>query len=146
MITTVPTVPTRQAVAIEGRSRRNAVTGKLKAALDFMVWEGLKRTESAAKAGLADSSLRFALRKPHVLAHYRAECAALRESVRSRNFHRLDQIADASKNDMARVAAVKTMENIADQDDDKRRGPGTVTLPGLQIVIVQAPARTCRPR
>jgi len=33
-----------------------------------MVWSGLYRAEAAKKAGLADSSLRFALRKPHVLA------------------------------------------------------------------------------
>src|SRR6202035_2184841 len=70
---TLPTAfPTRQAAAIEGRSRRGAVTGKLKTALDIMVWEGLKRVDAAAKAGLADSSLRAALRKPHVLQHYNA--------------------------------------------------------------------------
>jgi hypothetical protein len=36
---------TRQAVAIPGRSRRGAVTGKLKAALDLMVWSGDKRAD-----------------------------------------------------------------------------------------------------
>ncbi len=74
---------TRQKLAVPGRSRRNAVTGKLKAALEAMVWEGLKRDDAAAKAGLASASLRFALRKPHVLAFYRNECDALRESVRT---------------------------------------------------------------
>jgi hypothetical protein len=133
---TLPTaVPTRQAAAIEGRSRRGAVTGKLKAAIDLMVWEGLKRADAAAKAGLADASLRFAFRKPHVLQYHAAELAALRTSVRARNVHRLDGIADTSKNDMARVAAVKAMENIADQADEKQR-PGAQLLPGLQIVIV----------
>jgi hypothetical protein len=34
------TFPTRQAAAIEGRSRRGAVTGKLRMALDPMVWSG----------------------------------------------------------------------------------------------------------
>lgn len=133
------TIPTRQAAAIEGRSRRGAVTGKLKAALDFMVWEGLKRTAAAEKAGLADSSLRFALRKPHVLQHYRAECAALRESFRAKNVHRLDTIADDSKNDMARVAAVKAMEAIADQADE-RTPLGGQLRPGLTIVIHQPPS------
>src|ERR1700687_5642337 len=148
--TTLPTAfPTRQAAAIEGRSRRGAVTGKLKIALDLMVWEGLKYQDAATKAGLASSSVRFALRKPHVLQHYNAELTALRTSARAQNFHRLDKIADDSKNDMARVAAVKTMENIADQADEK--GPrSAVTMPGLQIVIVQGPgsnvpARTIGP-
>jgi hypothetical protein len=126
---------TRQAAAIEGRSRRGAVTGKLRTALDLMVWQGKPRAEAAKEAGLADSSLRFALRKPHVLQHYNAELAALRTSLRARNVHRLDCIADTSRNDMAKVAAIKAMEAIADQADEKR-GPGAQMLPGLQIVIV----------
>jgi hypothetical protein len=129
------TLPTRQAAAIEGRSRRGAVTGKLRTALDLMVWSGEKRADAAEKAGLADCSLRAALRKPHVLQHYNAELAALRTSLRARNVHRLDTIADTSKNDMARVAAVKALEVIADQADEKQR-PGLQMLPGLQIVIV----------
>jgi hypothetical protein len=107
---TLPTaVPTRQAAAIDGRSRRGAVTGKLRIALDLMVWSGEKRVDAAAKAGLADASLRSALRKPHVLHHYNAELAALRTSLRAKNVHRLDGIAEDSKNDMARVAAVKAI-------------------------------------
>jgi hypothetical protein len=40
----LPTIPaTRQAAAIPGRSRRGAVTGKLRTALDLMVWSGEKR-------------------------------------------------------------------------------------------------------
>jgi hypothetical protein len=127
--------PTRQAAAIPGRSRRNAVTGKLKSALDLMVWENLRLKDAAEKAGLADASLRFAFRKPHVMAYYHAELKALRDNLRAKNVHRLDTIADDSKNDMARVAAVKAMEQIADQADE-RTGPGAGTLPGLQIIIV----------
>src|SRR3984893_5964179 len=113
---TLPTAfPTRQAAAIEGRSRRGAVTGKLKTALDLMVWDNLKRKDAAEKAGLADSSLRFAFRKPHVMAYYHAKLKALRDNLRARNVHRLDGIADDSKNDMAQVAAIKTMEIIADK-------------------------------
>src|ERR1700676_1483603 len=127
--------PTRQAAAIEGRSRRGAVTGKLKTALDLMVWDNLKRKDAATKAGLADSSLRFAFRKPHVMAYYHAELKALRDNLRAHNVHRLDKIADESKNDMARVASIKALELISDQADEKQR-PGAAILPGLQIVIV----------
>jgi hypothetical protein len=141
MITTLPTAfPTRQAAAIEGRSRKNAVTGKLKTALDLMVWDNMKRKDAAAKAGLADSSLRFAFRKPHVMAYYHAELKALRDNLRAHNVHRLDKIADDSGNDMAKVAAIKAMEIIVDQADEKRHGPGAVTLPGLQIVIMNGTA------
>jgi hypothetical protein len=143
---TLPTAfPTRQAAAIEGRSRRGAVTGKLKTALDLMVWDNLKRKEAAEKAGLADSSLRFAFRKPHVMAYYHAELKALRDNLRAHNVHRLDSIADKSENDMARVAAVKALELISDQADERQR-PGAQILPGLQIVIIGGPTpRTIGP-
>jgi hypothetical protein len=127
--------PTRQAAAIPGRSRRGAVTGKLKAALDLMAWDNLKRKDAAEKAGLADASLQFAFRKPHVTAYYHAELKALRDNLKAKNVHRLDDIADVSKNDMARVGAIKALEQIADQADEKNRG-GQALLPGLQIVIV----------
>jgi hypothetical protein len=129
----VPT-PTRQAAAIEGRSGRNNVTGKLKVALDLMVWSGKPRAEAAAEAGLADSSLRFALRKPHVLAHYNGELAALRTSFRARNVHRLDGIAETSGNDMAKVSAIKTMEALADQAEATSK-PGLQQMPGMVIII-----------
>jgi hypothetical protein len=128
-------LPTRQKLAIPGRSRRNAVTGKLKTALDLMVWENLTRKDAATKAGLADSSLRFAFRKPHVMAYYHTELKALRDNLRAKNIHRLDDIADTSSNDMAKVGAIKAMEQIADAADQQHR-PGAAQLPGLQIVIV----------
>jgi hypothetical protein len=137
----VPTAfPTRQAAAIPGRSRRGAVTGKLKAALDLMVWHGERRADAAAKAGLADSSLRFAMRKPHVMAHYNAELNALRLSLRARNLHRLDTIADGSKNDMAKVGAIKVLEQIADVAQ-QNSGLGSPQSPGVCIIIQAAAPR-----
>jgi hypothetical protein len=124
----LPVVPTRQKLAIEGRSRKGAVTGKLKHALELMVWEGTKRDAAATAAGFASSSLRFALRKPHVLAFYRAECDALRNSLKARNLHRLDTIADDSKNDMARVASIKALEQISDIADERRGKSGAGQL------------------
>jgi hypothetical protein len=128
-------LPTRQAAAIEGRSGRMRVTGKLRMAIEAMIWEGLPRKEAAAKAGLADSSLRFALRKAHVLAFHNAELAALRTSLRARNVHRLDTIADNSGNDMARVASIKALEQMADVADHQHPG-GQSAMPGVQIVIM----------
>jgi hypothetical protein len=130
----LPTVTTRQAAAIEGRSGRLKVTGKLRVALDLMVWSGKPRAEAAAEAGMADSSLRFSLRKPHVLAHYNGELAALRTSLRARNVHRLDGIADSSGNDMAKVSAIKAMEALADQADATAK-PGLQQAPGMVIII-----------
>jgi hypothetical protein len=88
---------------------------------------------------MTDHSLREALRKPHVKAFYLGELGTLRESTRARNFHRLDDIAETSGNDMARVAAVKAMEVIS--DEQQTRGPASVS-PGvtIRIVNVQAPS------
>ena len=88
-----------------------------------MIWEGVPRAEAAAKAGLADSSLRFALRKPHVLAHHNAKLAALRTSLRARNAHRLNTIAQESPNHMASVSAIKTLESLAEAPEQHLASP-----------------------
>jgi hypothetical protein len=75
-----------------------------------------------------------------VLAFYRAECDALRNSLKARNLHRLDTIADDSKNDMARVASIKALEQISDIAGEKHGKPGAGQLPSLQIIIVQQAA------
>jgi hypothetical protein len=112
--TTELTALTRQSQAIDGRSSPLKVTGKLRIAIEQMVWHGARRADAAATAGLKDHSLRAALRKAHVMGHYHAELGVLRESTRARNFHRLDGIAEDSPNTMARVAAIKTMEAVSD--------------------------------
>lgn len=135
----VPAV-TRQKLAIEGRSRAGKVTGKLKIALDLMVWEKLTRSEAGKRAGLAEHSMRDAFRRPHVIAYYRAGCDALRENVTAKHIHNLDTIADTSKNDMARVASIKALAQMADEADNNGRR-GAVQTPGMQIVIIQAPSK-----
>jgi len=54
----------------------------------------------------------------------------------------LQLLADDSKNDMARVASIKALEQISDVAEEKQGKPGAGQPPGLQIIIVQhaAPA------
>ena len=127
------TLPTRQAIAAKDRSAPRKVTGRLRAALIEMVWKGSRRADAAAAANMTDHSLREALRKPHVKAFYLGELGTLRKSTRAKNFHRLDNIAESSGNDMARVAAVKAMEAIS--DEQQTRGPASAS-PGVVIRIV----------
>lgn len=110
------------------------VTGKNKAAIDAMVWEGLKRSDAAAKAGFTDHALYTALTKPHVKAYYMAQLEVLRTSERARNIHTLVEVRDQKTNQMARVQAVARLEQI---DDEAQASRGSQALPGLQIVIVQ---------
>jgi hypothetical protein len=111
-------------------------SGRIKQALELMVLEGHHRNEAAAAVGIKPKSLYNALAKPHVKAFYNRLLDVLRTSARAKNFHRLEAIADGSKNDMARVAAIKTIEALADE------APRHVSLqtPGLQIVVIQGPA------
>jgi hypothetical protein len=131
---------TRQAVAAQGRSGKLTVSGKLKVALDAMLFEGACRPDAAKTAGMTDHSLRSALKKVHVKQYYNAGLEVLRTSTRARNILRLDAIADNAGNDMARVAAIKTLEALDEQERQRTPGGvGRVTAPGLIIVVNAAP-------
>ena len=108
MTSTETAEPTRQALAIAGRSARNRVTGRLKVAIETMVWSGACRADAAKISGLTDHSLRAALKKPHVKAAYLAELEVLRLSARARAFHRLVELSEQNDNRGAAVAAVRT--------------------------------------
>ena len=124
---------TRQQRAAIGRTERGKVTGRLKRALDAMVWNGMKRRDAATSAGLQEQSLYVALTRPHVRAYYLRQLDVLRTSERARNIHALVGIRDDERNQMARVQAVRTLEQIADDNAGPRSAGSS---PGLTIVVV----------
>src|SRR5215472_83385 len=68
------------------------IGGRLKQALDLMVWgDGERRylpdNEAAAIAGLNVISIRNALHKPHVLAYYKQQREVLRSRESPANIH-----------------------------------------------------------
>jgi hypothetical protein len=128
--------PTRQAIEAKDRSAPLQVTGKLKVALDLMVWKGARRVKAAKQAGMTDHGLRAALRKPHVKAHYLAELQVLRESERPRNILAMVEVRDGKghKNPMARLQAAKALEGIEDVLPG-RPGHPLQQLPGLVVQI-----------
>jgi len=109
------------------------ITGKNKAAIDAMVWEGLNRKDAAQKAGLKDHALYVALTKPHVKQYYLAQLDVLRTSERARNIHTLAEVRDQTGNAMARVQAVKALEQM---DDAQVAGRSAQSVPGLVIQII----------
>lgn len=117
------------------QSRSIRVTGKLKAAIDAMVWDGLPRKQAAAKAGMTEHGLYKALRKPPVKAVYLSELEVLRTSERARNIHALVDVRD-STNQMARVQAVKALEQLS---DEQQANAQRVQTPGLVIQINMQP-------
>lgn len=126
------TQPTRQQLAAQGRSAPGKVTGKLRKALDAMVWEGLPRKEAAAKAGLTEHGLYKALRKPPVRAAYLAECEVLRTSGRARRIHRLEEMVEQNDNKAAVVNASIALDR--DMGVDESAG-ARMQAPGFVIVV-----------
>lgn len=132
----ISTSTTRQAVEAKGRSAPLKVTGKLRTAIELMVWKGARRAEAAEQAGLTDHGVRNALNKPHVKAALLREMEVLRLSERPRNILRLAQIRDAADN-MPAVNAIKMLEDMG--TDQQAKSNASVSLPGLTIQIINAP-------
>jgi hypothetical protein len=97
-----------------------------------MVWQGLERADAAAQSGMTDHSLREALRKPHVKAHYLELREVLRLSALAKNIHALVEIRDQKDNHTARVAAIKTLETL---NDDAPPAAGQAQRAGVMFVI-----------
>jgi hypothetical protein len=112
------------------------IGGRLKQALDLMVWgDGERRylpdNEAAAIAGLNVISIRNALTKPHVLAYYREQREVLRARESPANIHRLCEIRDAANN-LPAVNAIRALEQLGDEQPTKPNAPS----PGVSIRIV----------
>ena len=142
MIEKLPAVLSPQKVAADNRSAPRRVTGKLRIAVEAMVWEGLKRPDAAGRAGMTDHGLRSAMRKGHVLAYYRRELGALREGERARNVHRLVELREQDENRNAAVKAIQVLE-MTDPEAVRRVGDGT--SPGIVIRIIQPAAQPLPP-
>lgn len=127
--------PTPHQIAARDRSERRKVTGRLKRALDLMIWEGKRDNEAAVSAGMNVLSIRSALEKPHVLAYYKAQREVLRARECARNIHRLTEIRDKADN-MPAVQAIKMLEQLGD-GESVATSRGSVSSPGLTIQIVQ---------
>lgn len=130
---------TRQAIAAKERSGKLTVTGKLKVALDEMLFKGSCRADAATFAGMTDHGLREAMKKPHVKAYYSSGLEILRTSERARNIFALAKVRDSSDNGMAIVSAAKALEQLADAAPPA--GVGDRNRPGVVITIIQQAPR-----
>lgn len=126
--------PNRQAIAARTASAPGKVTGKLAAAIDFMIEEGLPWDKAAVKAELTVRAMRLALNRPHVVSYLKAKREVFRVHASTANIQRLVQMRDQDENKMAAVTAIKALEQIGESEQVSR---GSQALPGLQIVIVQ---------
>jgi hypothetical protein len=134
---------TRQAIAAKERSGKLTVTGKLKVALDEMLFKASCRSDAAKAAGMTDHGLREAMNKPHVRAYYSQGLEILRTSERAKNIFALAKVRDSSDNGMAVVSAAKALEQLADVAPAVGTGPHD--RPGVVIQIINAPTDRQRP-
>jgi len=120
--------------ALTKRPKRMQMSGKLRAALDAMVWDALEWNEAARMFNFSVQAMRKALTRRHVLVYLRKEREVFRASIAPRNIHRLKQIRDAADN-MPAVQAIKVLEQIGEVDP-LRRVPDD--SPHVTIRIVNA--------
>jgi hypothetical protein len=113
------------------------ITGKVRTAIEAMVWLGLKRDEAAQHAGMKDNSLYVAMRRPDVKAFYLAECEMLRLSGKARRIHRLDEISEQNDNKAAAVNAIMALERLG--DDNPLSSLSNPRTPGVVVQIINNP-------
>ena len=111
--------------------KRLKVGGKLRIAINAMIWDGLPLDKAAEKANLTTAAVRQALAKSHVLQYLKAEREVLRSSINARNITRLAEIRDAADN-MPAVNAIKALEQL---DDTVAAGSQRQSAPGIVFII-----------
>jgi hypothetical protein len=125
--------------------RRSRITGKLKTALNLMVWGGedgtpLDFADAARSANYRVRSMRKALEKPHVRQYLRTQRDLFRTSISARVIFRLDELSRQNTNMAAAVAASRAILQL---DDEAAMRPAIQQVPGLTIVVM--PAAPCVP-
>jgi hypothetical protein len=118
---------------VQAGTRTVRITARVRAAVEAMVWQGLKRNEAAQVVGMKDNSLYAAFRKADVRAFYLSECEVLRVSGRARRIHRLEGLVEQDENKMAAVQASRTLDGMG---EDAQARPGGVFDPHVTIKIV----------
>ena len=108
------------------------LTRKRKAFLHALVWKGAKVPAAAEAAGFSEQAGYLALRDPKFSAALEAELKVRRKSSRLGNIPALERVRDESANSLAVVQAVKALEMIAGQDDDR---PANAASSGYVIMI-----------
>jgi hypothetical protein len=118
------------------RTRAPPVPAKAKAALEILFND--PKTDYAAAAqtvGISTHKLREYLKLPQTRTYIYHEKRAFLDALSVSNPAALKEIRDRSGNDMARVAAIKTSEQMLQTVVEETRGGAQRHMPGLVVVI-----------
>lgn len=110
------------------------ITSRVRHAIEIMIWDGKPFDEAAREVGLTSRAMRLALKKPHVLALFKAEQQVLLESMGPRNIHRLAEIREKAEN-MPAVQSAIHLVRMRDEPNNSMRSGTSATMPGVTIVI-----------
>jgi hypothetical protein len=108
------------------------ITGKVRTAIEAMVWDGLPRAKAAEKAGISEHGLYKALCKPPVKAFYLRELDVLRTSERARSVFRMAELRDQDDNKMVAFNAAKELAGPA---ESAAESGVRQAMPGLVVQI-----------
>jgi len=95
-----------------GEAKNLRVTGKVKAAIEAMVSQGMTRAEAAQAAGMTDHGLYVALTKPHVLAFFNEQMEVLRTGARPRALRKIIDLADDADSERVQLDAAKYIDGM----------------------------------
>lgn len=114
--------------------RQPRLSARMKRALDLMVWDCKTDNEAAVETGMTVTNIRLALKQPHGRAYYRGQIDVLRQRESAANIHALLEVRNQKSNQMARVQAVKALEQIGDAQANGNTGHSPT--PGVVIQIL----------
>jgi hypothetical protein len=126
---------------LKDRDRRRDIKGKLKQALDLMVFGredrvALPWNEAAQAAGFRVDAMRKALDRPHVRRYLMASREVLRVAVSGQTISRLAVLRDQDSNMNAAVRAAMALEQIGTAEQSR---PSIMSMPGFIVQIVNVP-------
>jgi hypothetical protein len=131
-MTNQATVPARNG---SQKQPRKQIRGKLKAALDAMVWHGQPWDEAARNAKLTTRAMRKALDKVHVQQFIRHEREVFRATMSGRTLVRLAELRDQDENRNAAVKACQVLEQLG-ESESARGAMNAPRLPGMVVNII----------
>jgi hypothetical protein len=135
-------MPISTPIAASGHlpKRETRVPKHVKTAILAMIEDGCDFIAAARLVGLKPDSMRRWLGRAETLSYLREQRKRFRASVCAGNEYALAEIRDTAENSVARVNAVKVLEQI-DENADPRHASNTI-VPGvtLRIVNVVAPS------
>jgi hypothetical protein len=130
---------TQKIGALDKRRRPRGLTRAIRTAIDAIIGDRCTRAQACERAGITERALYLGLAKAEVAKYWNEAVVVLRNAERAANLFALIDVRDNSGNAMARVSAAKALEMVPEHEAAATRGGQTV--PGLQIIIVQPPAR-----